>query len=162
MKVNPKLIIGLGNPDKEYEKTYHNVGFLFVDYWAKNLPISNFKFLIPKPIKSEIYMNESGRFVKKAVKKYNAKPEELLIIHDDSDIKLGEYKFSFGRSSAGHKGVQSTINSLKTKNFWRARVGVRKNKKQKAGDLVLKKMTKNDLEIINEVFGKIFENLSDE
>ncbi|OGM89803.1 hypothetical protein A3J77_01315 [Candidatus Wolfebacteria bacterium RBG_13_41_7] len=158
--VKPRLIIGLGNPDKEYEKTYHNVGFLLVDYWAKNLPISNFEFLISKPLKSEVYMNESGGFVKKTAKQNNAKPEELLIIHDDSDIKMGEYKFSFGRSSAGHRGAQSIIDSLKTKNFWRLRIGIRKNKKQKSSEIVLKKISERDFKILLGVFENITEILN--
>ncbi|MFA5098653.1 MAG: aminoacyl-tRNA hydrolase [Candidatus Paceibacterota bacterium] len=145
MEVKPRLIIGLGNPDKEYERTYHNVGFLTVDFLAKNLPAS-------KLVKSEVFMNESGSFVRKTAKQKNAKPEDLLIIHDDSDIKMGEYKLSFGRSSAGHRGVQSVIDSLKTKNFWRLRIGIRKNKKQKAMEIVLKKISKADMETLNKVF----------
>ncbi len=145
MEVKPRLIIGLGNPDKEYGKTYHNVGFLAVDFLAENSSAR-------KLIKSEVYMNESGGFVKKTTKQNNIKPEELLIIHDDSDIKMGEYKLSFGRSSAGHRGVQSIIDSLKTKNFWRLRIGIRKNKKQKASEIVLKKISKADMETLNKIF----------
>lgn len=153
MEVKPRLIIGLGNPDKEYEKTYHNVGFLAIDFLTKNSPRS-------KLIKSEVYMNESGSFVRKITKQNNTRPEELLIIHDDSDIKMGEYKLSFGRSSAGHRGVQSIIDSLKTKNFWRLRIGVRKNKKQKALEIVLKKISKTNMETFNKVFKEIFEKLN--
>ncbi|MEK7114725.1 MAG: aminoacyl-tRNA hydrolase, partial [Patescibacteria group bacterium] len=119
MEVKPRLIIGLGNPGKEYEKTYHNAGFLFVDYLINSqLPITNYKLL-----KTDVYMNQSGNFVKKTLKKYKIKPEEILIVHDDSDIELGKYKISFGRGSAGHNGVQSIIDALKTKNFWRLRIG---------------------------------------
>jgi len=110
-----KLIIGLGNPGKEYQNTYHNVGFLAVDYLAKN----------PPNYKSDVYMNESGPWVLKKIKKNGIKPEELLIIHDDSDIKIGNHKFSFGRGAAGHKGIESVIKALRTKNFWRLRIGVR-------------------------------------
>lgn len=144
-RFKPRLIIGLGNPDKEYEKTYHNVGFLAIDFLTENLPAA-------KLIKSEVYMNESGSFIRKTIKQKNVKPEDLLIIHDDSDIKMGEYKLSFGRSSAGHRGVQSIIDALKTKNFWRLRIGIRKNKKQKAMEIVLKKISKADMEILNKVF----------
>src|SRR3990172_8828107 len=159
-----KLIIGLGNPGKEYEKTYHSAGFLFVDYLLKNPSISNFHppasggGLISKPLKSDVYMNESGKFVKKALQKYQIKPEEILITHDDSDIEIGKYKISFGRGSAGHNGVESIIKALKTKNFWRLRVGIRKKtglpadlsakaqrataeaRQVKAGEIVLKKI----------------------
>ncbi len=105
-------------------------------------------------------MNESGGFVKKIVKKNNVKPEELLIIHDDSDIKMGEYKLSFGRSSAGHRGVQSIIDSLKTKNFWRLRIGIGHGPtrtphglvRKKASEIVLKKISKADMETLNKIF----------
>ena len=167
-----KLIIGLGNPGKEYEKTYHSAGFLFVDYLIKNPSISNFHppasggGLISKPLKSDVYMNESGKFVKKALQKYQIKPEEILITHDDSDIEIGKYKISFGRGSAGHNGVESIIKALKTKNFWRLRVGIRKKtglpaeaRQVKAGEMVLKKISKKDLEILEDVFKKSLENL---
>jgi len=153
--VKPRLIIGLGNPDGKYEKTYHNIGHLAVDFLAKSVDSKAAK----KLVKSEVYMNESGGFVKKAAKKNNSKPEEILVIHDDSDIKLGKYKLSFGRSSAGHRGAQSVIDNLKTKNFWRLRIGIRKNKKQKAGEMVLKKISKDELETINKVFKEISKNL---
>lgn len=98
-------------------------------------------------------MNESGRFVVNMVRKYNIKPEKILIVHDDSDIESGKYKFSFGRGSAGHKGVESVINALKTKNFWRLRIGIRPKKvlRKKAEEFVLKKITKKDLAVFNKV-----------
>ncbi len=147
-----KLVIGLGNPGKEYEKTYHNVGFLFIDY-LDGCQMSNVKCQM---LKSDVFMNQSGGFVKKALKKHGVKPEEILIVHDDSDIELGKYKLSFGRGSAGHKGAESIIKSLGAKNFWRMRIGVRPLKsKQKAEKFVLKKITKGNLEILNGVFEKI-------
>lgn len=148
MEIKPRLIIGLGNPGKEYEKTYHNVGFLAVDFFAKNPPIS-------KLLKSNVYMNESGKFVVKTIKKIKAKPEELLIVHDDSDIELGKYKISFGRGSAGHRGIQSIIDSLKTKNFRRLRIGIRKKAGEKAEKFVLKKISKNDLKVFKKLFSEI-------
>jgi len=163
MKIKSKLIIGLGNPDKEYQNTYHNVGFLAVDFLANSLPLA-------KLLKSDSYMNESGLFVLKAVKKNGLKPEEVLIIHDDADIELGKYKLSFGRGSAGHRGVESIINSLGTKNFWRLRIGInkisniknQKSKRIKAADFVLKKISKADLETLLKVFDgvvkKVFED----
>ncbi len=160
---NIKLVIGLGNPGKEYEKTYHNVGFLFIDYLIKNLQIFNFQFSILKPLKTDVYMNESGGFVAKTLKKRGIKPEEILIAHDDSDIEIGKYKISFGRGSAGHNGVESIIKSLKTKNFWRLRIGIRPpvrisprqvrvSQRAKASAFVLKKISKKDLEILEKVF----------
>ncbi len=176
MKVKPKLVIGLGNPGKEYQNTYHNVGFLAVDFFAKNPPIT-------KLLKSGSYMNQSGLFVAKASKKYGAKSDQIMIIHDDSDIELGKYKISFGRGSAGHRGVESIIKSLGTKNFWRLRIGIRPptvNKisinqftpldklsngasqrksailRRKASEIVLEKINKKDWEILEKVFQTIF------
>lgn len=166
MKSNPplKLIIGLGNPGKEYEKTYHNAGFLAIDFLTKNSPI-------PKLLKTDVFMNQSGSFVAKISKKHHIKPDEILIIHDDSDIELGNYKLSFNRGSAGHNGVESIIKALKTKNFWRLRIGIRPptriNSNQdkirplkKAGDFVLKKISKKYLETLNQVFKKSAQELS--
>ncbi len=167
--MNVKLIIGLGNPGKEYEKTYHNVGILFTDYFKK-CQVSGVKYQV---LKSDVFMNQSGNFVKKTLKKYRIKPEELLIVHDDSDIELGKYKISFGRGSAGHNGVQSIIDSLGTKNFWRLRIGIGKVSsikcqvsrmraglpakalRAKAGEFVLKKISKDNLKIFEKVFQEI-------
>ena len=176
---NIKLIIGLGNPLPQYDLTYHNAGFLFVNHIAK-IPNSksqipnkfqiqnskNFQFLkingvsLIKPL---TFMNESGKAVSMAMRYFKAKPEEILIVHDDSDIEIGKYKISFGRGSAGHNGVESIIKSLKTKNFWRLRIGIRPsirinqhkisiNQRPKAAAFVLKKINKKDLEILDKVF----------
>ena len=165
-----KLVVGLGNPGQDYKDTYHNAGFSFVDYLEKNRQIFNFQFSIFKILKSDTYMNESGRFVKRAMKKFGAKPEELLVAHDDSDIEIGSYKFSYGRNSAGHKGVESIIGKLGTKNFWRLRIGIRpisrmghtatglvsrnKPRRVKASEFVLKKISKSDSATLDKVFEK--------
>ncbi len=188
MNVKPrfKLIIGLGNPSKEYEKTFHNVGSLFADFlnektgrqWEKSKKFEYFKNDKVIVIKSSVFMNESGKAVLEAVKYFSAgnavKPEQILIIHDDADIELGKYKLQFNRSSAGHKGVESVIHALKTQKFWRLRIGISGSKtgllaklrsrtlrqtqrKIKAGDLVLKKISNEDLKKINSVFEQIIE-----
>lgn len=173
-----KLIIGLGNPGKKYVNTYHNVGHLFADYLNSDLKLQIHPNL--PTIKSNVYMNESGKFVAKKLKNYNIKPEKLLVIHDDSDIELGKYKFSFGRGSAGHKGVESIIAVLKTKGFWRLRIGIRSNtgqreldadsrgqilrgprkvsvsRRPKAEEFVLKKISPADKKILEKVLEEIF------
>lgn len=163
MKINPLLIVGLGNPDKKYEKTYHNAGFLFIDYLTDSRPPD---CPIAKLLKSDVFMNQSGIFVKKALKKYKIKPEELLVAHDDSDIELGKYKISFGRSSAGHKGVESIIKALKIKDFRRLRIGVgkapnvkNKTPRKKAIEFVLKTITKQDQNLLKKVFEEIIREL---
>ncbi len=121
-----KLIVGLGNPGKDYENTRHNVGIMFVDELQKELRIRNNE-LSKKPLKifkSSNFMNESGVFVSKHLKTYNIKPESLYVIHDDLDIKLGEYKIQFGRGPKDHNGLKSIDNELGTDQYWHVRVGV--------------------------------------
>lgn len=165
-----KLIIGLGNPGDEYEKTYHNVGFLYLDYLKRNIPQISWQrsgkdfeyfelgdFILVKPL---TFMNDSGVAVKAAFKYFRTgekiKAQEILIIHDDSDIELGKYKLSFGRGAAGHRGVLSIIGALKTNQFNRLRIGVRKkNSKKKAVDLVLRKITPADWRLLRKTFSAI-------
>ncbi|HXF44453.1 MAG TPA: aminoacyl-tRNA hydrolase [Candidatus Paceibacterota bacterium] len=173
-KFNPKeieLVIGLGNPGEEYENTYHNVGCLFVDYITENLPkTANYKF-----IKSSVFMNESGKFVKKEVDSFLKFTEliyrrgKILIVHDDSDLVLGQYKLSFGSGSAGHKGVESVINALGTKDFWRLRIGIRdakpretlrKTTRKKAGEFVLQKISSANKKILEKVFEEVSRRLA--
>ncbi len=138
--INPetiKSIIGLGNPGKQYENTYHNIGQLFIQYLKKELPITNYQLLV-----TNSFMNESGPAVAKLMKKNGAKPHQIIIVHDDSDLELGKFKIQYNKNSAGHKGVESIIQSLGTKEFWRLRLGIRKPQdKSKAEKFVLKKIT---------------------
>jgi PTH1 family peptidyl-tRNA hydrolase len=151
-----KLILGLGNNAPEYANTYHNVGFLMLDY----LKTQNIDIPL---IKLSGFMNEAGEDACLALKKYKLIPEDLLVIHDDSDIALGGYKFSKERGSAGHKGVQNIIDVLGTNNFTRLRIGIRPKETEghiKAEDFVLKNISKPNLEILNDVFKKAGEELN--
>src|SRR3989344_7663559 len=171
-----KLVIGVGNPGKVYENTYHNAGFLLIDYLLSKKPaIPNFEFRISKLLKPDVYMNESGGFVKKALKRKSSKPEEILIVHDASDLALGSWKFDFDRGSAGHKGVASVINALGTKKFWRLRIGIRPKiseraprkkadlpaeaRRAKAGEFVLKRIGVRDKKALERGFEEIGERL---
>lgn len=146
-----KLIIGLGNPEEKFKNTYHNIGQLFIDYFEKNTKENKYKTL-----KSENYMNNSGFFVKNKMNYFNLKPEEILIIHDDSDINIGNYKISFEKNSAGHKGINSIIEQLKSKEFWRVRIGIRpKEYIGKAENFVLKEISKENQTLLQEIFEKI-------
>jgi len=169
-----KLIIGLGNPGQAYKNTYHNIGMLFLDYLLKQFTnqklnfqsMKNFSFIkIAKNLiiaKPGTFMNESGQAAKEILKYFNIKPENTIIIHDDSDLELGNYKIEFNRGAAGHKGVESVINSIGSKLFWRIRIGVRaKNEitRKKAEEFILKKIKKDELEELMTVFEKINQNL---
>ena len=134
------LIVGLGNPGKKYIKTRHNIGFRIIDVlagkekWNKSKKanclyikkqIENKDIELIKPM---TFMNNSGKPVRYAQKKHNIPIEKILIIHDDIDLILGNIKISKGRGSAGHKGVGSIIQELKTNNFLRIRVGIQPKK----------------------------------
>lgn len=171
MGVKFKLIIGLGNPGDSYRNTYHNLGFLAIDELAKVAAVQSWRnpkwpqFQYLKSgglvfIKTKTFMNESGEAVKAALGYFRVKPENTVIIHDDSDIELGQYKFSFGRGAAGHRGVQSVVDSLKTKNFWRMRIGIRKRWfKKKAGEMVLSRITSANLTMFQKTLKEISKTL---
>jgi len=136
-----KIIIGLGNPGKEYGQTRHNVGFKILDHISKKykgdfsfdkksdseiseVKIDGKKVLLAKP---QTFVNKSGEAVKKIIENCppagGLKIENLVVVHDDLDIPFGKVRVSFGRSSAGHKGVESIIKALKTDKFSRIRFG---------------------------------------
>ena len=122
-----KLIAGLGNPGKEYEKTRHNSGFLAVDKLAEKLGtsitsekwnaliasvrINGEQVTLMKPL---TYMNESGSAISQAVKFYKLQPEDILILHDDMDIPVGALRIRKNGSGGGQKGMKSIINALGT------------------------------------------------
>jgi PTH1 family peptidyl-tRNA hydrolase len=132
-----KLIIGLGNPGKEYEKTRHNAGFWVLDNLAENLSADwktekQHKALTAKAIiddkkiiiaKSQTFMNLSGESVLALMQYYKIKPEDILIVHDELDLEPGCFTFTNGGSPAGHNGVGS-IYDLTGKRFPRLRIGV--------------------------------------
>ena len=156
------LLIGLGNPGKEYAKTRHNAGFMFVDYflekyrdefdfspWSENKKLQSRistgksggkRMILAKP---QTFMNLSGSAVTAAKKYYKIPLEDLIVVHDEIDLPLGTYRFSENASAAGHKGVQNIIDALGTKNFTRLRIGVenRSNKKIATEKYVLGKIS---------------------
>jgi len=133
------IIVGLGNPGQKFQKTWHNLGFRVIDEIAATFQLSIFNFqpifnaqiskgeingkkiILAKP---QTFMNESGKAVKNLVKTYKLKTKSLIIIHDDIDLPLGKIKISINRGAAGHKGVESIIKELGTKNFVRFRIGI--------------------------------------
>ncbi len=111
------VIAGLGNPDKEYDGTRHNIGRDIVSLLEGKLS-KKATFLLP-----DVYMNNSGVSVKKVIKS-KKDAEKLIVVHDELDLPLGKVKISFGSGAGGHNGVKSVINSLKTQDFVRVRVGI--------------------------------------
>lgn len=133
-----KLIVGLGNPGREYESTRHNIGFMVIDklekelalgvppQWEKDdkknvLTVKIGGVLLAKPL---TFMNKSGFAVKALVDFYKLTPADVWIIHDDIDLPLGKIKIRTKGSSAGHNGVDSVIRELKTDDFVRFRLGI--------------------------------------
>ena len=164
------LITGLGNPGKEYKRTRHNVGYLVIDELAKQKPND---VVLLKP---QTFMNKSGTAVIEAINFYKIKPADLWVVHDDVDLELGEFKISKNRGSAGHKGVESIIKRLGTKDFWRVRIGIHpvekpgtraklgtgpvpQRKKISAAGFVLQNFTKTEEKIIQTVIPKIIDLL---
>lgn len=159
-----KAIIGLGNPGEEYEKTYHNAGLMFCDFLINNFQgkeIKKTKFFSTNAchidgkeifiIRIHSFMNQSGTSVLKSMIDLNLTNEEIALAHDDSDFEIGKYKFSIDSTSAGHRGVQSVIDLLKTKDFLRIRIGIRKEA-GKALDFVLNKLTNEDTKKLENIF----------
>ncbi len=156
-----KLVVGLGNPGKEYENTRHNAGRILVGLIEKKLADTKIKFLTP-----DTFMNNSGKIVAPFVKT-KKDLENLVVIYDDIDLPLGKIKISFNRSSGGHNGVGSIIKNLKSEEFLRIRVGISpatpsgKIRKPKGEKDVLKfllgEFKKSELETIKKLSKKISE-----
>ena len=157
------VIVGLGNPGKEYEKTRHNAGRNAVELVAKNGGFDDFIFnktanaLVNKGsiggenvtlVLPETMMNASGKAVSAFVKSPKA-AKSLLVIHDDLDLPVGTIKMVFGRGSGGHKGVESVMRAIKTKDFARLRIGI----SPKSGPAFAKAMAGKEEKVIKHVIG---------
>lgn len=136
------LIIGLGNPGREYEKTRHNLGFMVLDELLRRLtPVEKTKWRLDNNLISQLAthnltptrslvlakpqtsMNVSGEATKKLIDHFGVVPSQIWVVHDDIDLPLGRIKINKGRGSAGHRGVESIIRHLETCDFYRFRLG---------------------------------------
>ena len=137
-----KLVVGLGNPGKKYEKTRHNVGFMVLDCLKKELEkygakswelskkfnaeicgcvINGEKIILARPM---TYMNQSGQAVQLIAHFYKITSRDIIVVHDDKDLPLGQIKSQLDRGPAGHNGVKSIMEYIKSQNFHRVRVGI--------------------------------------
>src|SRR3990167_6546633 len=130
------IIVGLGNPGEKYARTRHNTGRMATDFLIDK--VSGVKIFTP-----DTYMNRSGHAVLKAMEGKSAK--KLVVIYDDLDLPLGTMKISYNRSSGGHKGMESIIKALKTKEFIRIRIGI--GKKVDVEKHILGEFKKSEIEI---------------
>ena len=130
------LVVGLGNPGREYARNRHNVGYLVADELARRhggawrskfsgqlaeIRLDGHKIALLKP---ETFMNESGRAVSAATRFYKLEPGEVLVIHDEGDFELGRLELKIGGGLGGHNGLRSIVQHLKTQDFLRLRIGV--------------------------------------
>jgi peptidyl-tRNA hydrolase, PTH1 family len=177
-----KLIVGLGNPGNLYKKTRHNVGFMILDTlnktygdgrWRTNkkfnadtseITHNNEKFILAKPL---TYMNASGQSIQMLMHFYKIEPKDIIIIHDEKDLPLGEFKIQKDRGHAGHNGIKSIIEHIGTKDFHRARIGIASKNEKKMNDtakFVLGKFgifEKHNIEkIYTNIIDSIFQTLS--
>lgn len=128
-----KLIIGLGNPGREYENTRHNIGFKVIDAFIhkNNIILKKKKYggkyhkgdgvIIAKP---GTFMNDSGEFVQLLAKYFKVKPIDILVVYDDMDIRIGVARVKLTGSSGGQNGMRDIINRLSTKDIPRLKVGI--------------------------------------
>lgn len=148
-----KILYALGNP--RLSGTYHNIGMdLFESLgftWQKEKFFAFHQTSHLILAKNLIWMNLSGLGVKEALIKFKIKPANLCLIHDDNDLLFGWVKLQFKKGSAGHKGVESVIKELGTKDFWRLRVGIAHLPRKKAENFVLKKLTTKDKKIFRQM-----------
>ena len=169
-----KLIVGLGNPDKEYENTRHNIGFMAIDSILKKYNVSNFKekhngiyyelsfdnekVILLKPQK---YMNLSGEVIKKYVDFYKIDVKDILVISDDLDLPLGTYRLREKGSSGGHNGLKNIELHLHTNEYKRIKIGISNNKNIDTKDYVLGRLSnveKEEIRKVLDIIPSIFED----
>lgn len=174
-----RFLIGLGNPGKEYEHTYHNVGRLALDEIVRSLhggetpsfshpPRAHFEYVRTGNlifIRPRVFMNESGMAIQEALSFFKGKPEETILLHDDSDLRLGSWKYASLRGTAGHHGVESAVQALGGNAFARIRIGTRPKDtpgvRKKAGEFVLRPIRREDEKLLQLVFTELMVNVTE-
>lgn len=158
-----KLIVGLGNPGIDYEKTRHNTGFILLDYFVKEMGLTysnkmngmyakgvynDQTYIVLKPL---FFMNLSGTVVKKYIDYYKIDIKDVLIIQDDLDLPFGKIKIKAKGSCGGHNGIRNIIDNLQNENFGRIKVGISKVEKNLTIDYVLGKFNNEEFEKIAQI-----------
>lgn len=163
-----KLIVGLGNPGKEYSKTRHNVGFIVVDNYLNDVKWEEKKdcmLYIKKNhgkdvcfMKPLTFMNLSGNAVSRIVNYYKIDIHDILVIHDDLDLNIGSFKIKTNSSSGGHNGINSIISMLHSQDFARLKIGIGHSNDIPTVDYVLGKLSKEE---INKLDSDIYKEIID-
>lgn len=169
-----RLVVGLGNPGKQYMHTRHNIGFRVINQLADNLKIDwsaqkKLHGLLAKSgdtiyLKPDTFMNESGRSVLAALQFYRLTPADLLIVYDDKDLPLGTLRFRTKGSSGGHNGMNSIITLLGTQEFSRLRIGIAPTDPETimgdTANYVLGKFNKAEEEQLPEIIIQVIEKVT--
>lgn len=153
-----KVIVGLGNPEKKYENTYHNIGFYTVDKIAEKYHTSfskkqcnaltaetyfgKEKIILVKP---QTYMNLSGDSVQQLVHKYKLFTKDVFVIVDDIDLEKGKFRFRENGSGGSHNGMKDIVLKLSSQDFPRLRIGIGRDKNRDLADYVLSKIDKDSM-----------------
>lgn len=169
-----KLIVGLGNPGREYENTRHNMGFMAIDKFALNhnvkidkakfgglytdLTIKGEKVILLKP---QEYINLSGEVIKKYVDFYKIDVNDILIISDDLDQDIGKLKLKYKGSSGGHNGLKNIELHLHTQEYKRIKIGISNDKSVNTKDYVLGKISKENKKVLDDITDKVVDILND-
>ena len=162
-----KLIVGLGNPGKEYENTRHNIGFWALDNYLDSVSFKHekkadvYKDNSVIYIKPNTFMNLSGEAVKYYMNYFKIDKKDLLVIQDDLDLPLGKIRVKNNSSAGGHNGIKSIINEIGSNEFLRLKVGISKVKDIDTKDYVLGKFSAEELSVINMVFVKLNDFIND-
>ena len=162
-----RLIVGLGNPGREYQQTRHNAGFWWVDavagrkraHWSKESKFSGWTAKVEEGgrefwlLKPNTYMNESGRSVSAFLRFFRIEPASMLVVHDELDLPPGTVRLKKGGGTGGHNGLTDIVESLGTKDFWRLRVGIgHPGHKDLVADYVLHEAKRVEQEAIDPPF----------
>jgi len=161
----PRLLVGLGNPGREYEHTRHNIGFLVMDRVLARLPrppaprhvveshlwslnFQGARLHLQKPL---TFMNLSGKAVAGAVRELQLVPAEVLVVYDDADLPLGRVRLRVKGSSGGHRGIESILQELGSNQFGRLRLGIGRGTRSAMVDHVLSPFTADEQELLEQV-----------
>jgi peptidyl-tRNA hydrolase, PTH1 family len=162
-----RLIVGLGNPGREYRETRHNAGFWWVDAiagrkkarWSKESKFSGWTCKVEESdrefwlLKPNTYMNESGRSVAAFLRFFRIEPASMLIVHDELDLAPGTVKLKKGGGTGGHNGLTDIVEALGTQDFWRLRIGIgHPGHKDLVADYVLHEARREEQEAIDPAF----------
>ena len=158
------LIVGLGNPGREYARTRHNVGAEAVELLASrrntNLKLSRSKAIVAELgsvvlAVPTVYMNESGEAVGSLARKYAVTPDQIVIVHDELDLEPGVLRVKVGGGLAGHNGLRSINQHIKSQDFVRVRIGIGKPRnKEQGADHVLKRVPLQERQILDEAVAR--------